>query len=191
MLLLKGLNLCLVCTDPGLDLFPIRMVIGQACMHLRQAQMPEFIHDLFWTESHLVQEDDALNRHACACNPRAIATNIGRGNDHFPDVYSQLIRSWQCHSRFPLAIVVAHSCQPAYTDRPGSIHMPYRVPWYHSIVRRSPTSNGVVASNPNSAFARLVSSFRLGWPLGFVVSQTIRVQLLLSPQNYYNYLGAM
>lgn len=56
----------------------------------------------------------------------------------------------------------------------------YRVLWYHSIVRRSPTSNGVVASNPNVAFARLVSSFskipargRLGWPFGFVVSQTI------------------
>ncbi len=172
MLLLKSLNLCLICTDPCLDLFPIRMIIGQARMHLRQGQMPEFIHNLFWTEPHLVQEDDALNRHACACNPRAIATNIGRGNDHFPDVYSQLIRSWQCHSRFPFAIIVAYSCQPAYlTDRPRSIHMPYRTLWYHSIVRRSPASNGVVASNPNIAFARLVSSFskipvrgRRGWP---------------------------
>ncbi|MGB4803086.1 MAG: hypothetical protein WBV59_10555, partial [Anaerolineae bacterium] len=34
----------------------------------------------------------------------------------------------------------------------------HRVLWYHSIVRRSPSSKGVVASNPNTIFARLVSS---------------------------------
>ena len=45
---------------------------------------------------------------------------------------------------------------------------------YHSIVRRNPSSNDTVASNPNSDLARLVSNLRRGWPLGFELSQEPR-----------------
>ena len=44
---------------------------------------------------------------------------------------------------------------------------------YHATVRSIPSRSGVFASNPNSSFARDVSSLRRGWPFGFVVSQTI------------------
>jgi hypothetical protein len=57
----------------------------------------------------------------------------------------------------------------------------------HSIVRLNPASNDVVASNPNSTFARLVSNFlkipargRRDWPLGFGASHVI---LSLNPQR--------
>src|SRR5262249_18656843 len=45
---------------------------------------------------------------------------------------------------------------------------------YQATVRRSPSVKGVVAVQPKSSFARETSSRRLGWPLGFEVSQTMR-----------------
>src|SRR5262249_44353416 len=45
---------------------------------------------------------------------------------------------------------------------------------YHSMVRRSPSSNFVVASKPNAWRARVTSSERRGWPSGLVRSNTRR-----------------
>src|SRR6185295_2765586 len=45
---------------------------------------------------------------------------------------------------------------------------------YQATVRARPSLNGVLALNPNSCVARVVSSDRRGWPLGLVVSHAIR-----------------
>src|SRR5204863_292670 len=43
---------------------------------------------------------------------------------------------------------------------------------YQAIVRSRPARNGVLARKPKSSSARETSSWRRGWPFGFVVSQT-------------------
>jgi len=45
---------------------------------------------------------------------------------------------------------------------------------YHSTVRRSPVAKSVDDVKPNASRARVVSSFRRGWPLGLPVSHTMR-----------------
>ena len=45
---------------------------------------------------------------------------------------------------------------------------------YQLRVLRSPSRKSVVARNPNSVSARVVSNRRLGWPFGFFVSHSIR-----------------
>ena len=44
---------------------------------------------------------------------------------------------------------------------------------YQAIVCSSPSRSGVLASNPNSSFAREASRLRRGWPFGIEVSQRI------------------
>src|ERR1035437_5884471 len=52
-------------------------------------------------------------------------------------------------------------------------HQAALVPRYQPRVLRSPSAREVVAFQPKRSRAREVSSLRRGWPLGWVVSQTM------------------
>ena len=79
----------------------------------------------------------------------------------------------------PILLLPAHIMQSSTNRKSRQPHTWLLAGKYHSIVLRNPTSNGVVASNPNRALARLVSSFRRGCPLGLLVSQAMRPSKLV------------
>ena len=61
----------------------------------------------------------------------------------------------------------------ALAARASSMREVARSDSYQSIVARSPSSNFTRERKPNMASARLVSSFRRGWPFGLLVSHRI------------------
>ena len=70
---------------------------------------------------------------------------------------------------FGLAWVVAFLATSGslyFSEVPG--YVPCTLCWYQRIVRSRPVRKSVVAAKPNSAWARLVSSARRGWPSGLL-----------------------
>jgi hypothetical protein len=57
------------------------VVVGKGRMHLRQRKVPEFPHDFFWNQTHVMPLSDSSNRDSRSGNTRPAAAYIGTSGD--------------------------------------------------------------------------------------------------------------
>ncbi len=81
MLPFEGLRLPRFSFEVSVDLCLVGVVVGKGRMHLRQRKVPEFPHDFFWNQTHVMPLSDSSNRDSRSGNTRPAAAYIGTSGD--------------------------------------------------------------------------------------------------------------